>query len=99
MRIEGFGNFKGMAGAGSLKAQAVAEEGPGFADTVKKAVGEVNELQAEGDVLAQKLATGDVEDIHEVMLALNKASMAFGLTVQVRNKVVESYQEVMRMQV
>lgn len=99
MRIEGIGNLTSLAGTGPLKASAAAADGPGFADTIKTALGEVNELQSMGDMMAQKLATGDVEDIHQVMLALNKASTAFGLTVQVRNKVIESYQEVMRMQV
>jgi len=73
--------------------------GPSFGDVVKNAVEEVNSLQAGADDLARKLATGDVQDIHQVMLALDKASTAFGLTVQVRNKVVEAYQEIMRLQV
>lgn len=76
-----------------------AVTGAGFGDTIGQALQNVNNLQAGADTLAQKLATGDVQDIHEVMLALNQASMAFDLTAQVRNKVVEAYQEVMRMQV
>ncbi|MGB3261796.1 flagellar hook-basal body complex protein FliE, partial [Paenisporosarcina sp.] len=50
------------------------------------------------DKLTNQLVTGEVKDIHEVMIASQKASLSLQLTVQVRNKVVEAYQEVMRMQ-
>jgi len=46
-----------------------------------------------------KLAAGQVEDISEVVIAGEKASIAVQLTMQVRNKMVEAYQEIMRMQV
>ncbi len=73
--------------------------GAGFKDAVKKAVTEVNRLQNQADDLAVKLATGDVEDVHEAMIAMQKAKLALEFTIQVRNKVVEAYQEIMRMQV
>ena len=47
----------------------------------------------------QKLALGDTENLHQVMIALSKAKTSFELTVQVRNKLLESFQEVMRMSV
>lgn len=71
----------------------------GFSETVKKAVSEVNELQTEADQLATKLAAGDAVEIHQAMIAMQKASTALQFTVQVRNKVIEAYQEIMRMQV
>ena len=64
-----------------------------------KALGQVNNLQQQADDMAVKLATGDVEDVHKAMIAMNKARLAFDFTLQVRNKVVEAYQEIMRMQV
>lgn len=70
-----------------------------FKQIVKKAISEVNNLQKEADELAVKLATGDVEDVHRAMIAMQKAKLALDLTIQVRNKVIEAYQEVMRMQV
>ncbi|MCW3488749.1 flagellar hook-basal body complex protein FliE [Dethiobacter alkaliphilus] len=70
----------------------------GFAGTLHKALGEVNQLQVNADEAAQKLAMGEAEDIHQVMIAMEQAKMAMQLTVQVRNKVVEAYQEVSRMQ-
>jgi flagellar hook-basal body complex protein FliE len=91
--------FSGGASLENDVASSPAVSGPGFGDTVVQALQNVNNLQAGADDLANKLATGDVQDVHQVMLALNQASMAFDLTAQVRNKVVEAYQEVMRMQV
>lgn len=73
--------------------------GPGFGEYLANSLEEVNKIQANADTMAQKLATGDVEDVHQVMLALSQASNAFGLTVSVRNKAIEAYQEIMRMQV
>ena len=52
---------------------------------------------AEAEV--QKLALGETENLHQVMIALSKAKTSFELTVQVRNKLLESFQEVMRMSV
>lgn len=62
-------------------------------------VGKVGELQAGADKSIQGLATGQNNGLHEVMLAVEKASVSFQLLTQVRNKAVEAYQEIMRMQV
>jgi flagellar hook-basal body complex protein FliE len=70
----------------------------GFGDIFKKALGEVQAAQNESEKLTSQLVTGEVQDIHEVMIASQKASLSLQLTLQVRNKVVEAYQEVMRMQ-
>ena len=96
MAIGSIGSLPSLDQATKVKGSGDA---PGFGDMVKDAVGEVNDLQGKADTLAQKAATGDMQDIHQVMLALNKANSAFGLTVQVRNKAIEAYQEIMRMQV
>lgn len=68
-------------------------------ELVKKGVKEVNHLQSQADDLAEKLASGDIENVHEAMIAMQKAKLAFEFTVQVRNKVIDAYQEIMRMQV
>jgi len=70
-----------------------------FASTLKDAVQEVNKMQKDADVLMQKLATGKTKNIPEVMIATEKADIAFKLMVQVRNKVIDAYQEIMKMQV
>lgn len=71
----------------------------GFGQIFKQALEEVSAAQNTSDKLTNKLITGEVKDIHEVMIASQKASLSLQMTLQVRNKVVEAYQEVMRMQV
>ena len=73
--------------------------GSSFADTLAKSIEEVNHLQKEADQAIEKLASGESQNVHGAMLAVNKADTAFRMTMQVRNKIVEAYQEVMRMQV
>lgn len=73
--------------------------GPSFADTLKQAVNEVNELQKVADKGMQDLATGRTDNIPDVMIAAEKADIALRLMVQVRNKIIDAYQEVMKMQV
>jgi flagellar hook-basal body complex protein FliE len=72
---------------------------PSFADTLKEAVGTVNTLHKESDKKAQELATGKTTNIPEVMMAAEKADLALRMMVQVRNKIIDAYQEVMKMQV
>lgn len=59
----------------------------------------VNQLQVTADQKQQELATGGDVELHDVMLASEKASLAVDLTMQVRNKLVDAYQEIMRMSV
>ena len=75
------------------------QPGVSFKELVKDTIGEVNKMQKTADDLAVKLASGDVEDVHRAMIAMQKAKLALDLTIQVRNKVIEAYQEIMRMQV
>jgi len=70
-----------------------------FSQAIKKAIGEVNDLSNEADKAAVDMASGDVEDVHKAMIAMQKAKLALDFTIQVRNKVIEAYQEIMRMQV
>jgi flagellar hook-basal body complex protein FliE len=70
-----------------------------FADTLKEAVNSVNTMQKTADVKAQELATGKSHDIADVMITAEKADIALKLMVQVRNKIIEAYQDIMKMQV
>lgn len=70
----------------------------GFGKMLQEALTRVNDLQVEADRAIQDVALGKEEDLHRAMIALEKANLALGLTVQVRNKVIEAYQEIMRMQ-
>ena len=70
-----------------------------FADTLNEAIGSVNEMQKSSDKAAQELATGRTDNVADVMIATEKADIALKLMVQVRNKIIDAYQEVMKMQV
>lgn len=79
--------------------QASSPGGGSFGATIKSALSGVNDLQTQADDLATKLAIGDPVEIHEAMIAMQKASTALQFTIQVRNKIIDAYQEIMRMQV
>lgn len=83
----------------SNAAVSSSEPGKSFADTLKDAVQSVNALQKESDVQMEKLATGKAQSIPDVMIAAEKADLAMKLMLQVRNKIIDAYQEVMKMQV
>ena len=84
----------------SLKGKEV-ETAISFQDFFKDALHNVNQMQLEADKKSIDFALGGVNapDIHQVMISMEKASLALNLTIEIRNKLVESYQELMRMQV
>ena len=68
-----------------------------FSSTLMKAANEVNDLQNSAAAQAKAFVIGQTNDIHSVMIAGQKATVALELTTQVRNKVLEAYQNVMQM--
>ena len=76
-----------------------AETDDTFGSTLKKFVDDVNSLQNQMDTKIEKLATGEITDVHEVMIAVDEDNTAMEFMLEIRNKIVEAYQEVMRMQV
>ncbi len=73
--------------------------GASFAETLSSSLNKVNDLQKEADAAIQDFVSGETRNITETMIAVNKADLAFRLTMQVRNKIVEAYQEVLRTQI
>lgn len=70
-----------------------------FADLLSDSITDVNGLQKDADTAIQKLVTGESKNLHETLLAVEKADIAFKAMNQVRMKVIDAYKEVMRMQV
>jgi len=70
-----------------------------FASELKNALGEVNQLQRQAEQAIQQLVGEGKGDLQETMIALEKADVSFRLMMQIRNKVLDAYQEIMRMQV
>ncbi|GLY10491.1 flagellar hook-basal body complex protein FliE [Pseudobacillus badius] len=69
-----------------------------FAHFLKNAINQVSQAEAQSNTLTSKLVKGEDVDLHQVLIAGQKASVAMQLTMEVRNKAVEAYQEIMRMQ-
>ncbi len=77
-----------------------AAGGADFAQILQSSIDKVNQTQQGANQMAEKLAAGDTsQNLHEVMIALQTASVSFQEMVQVRNKLVNAYQDIMNMQV
>lgn len=76
----------------------VGSEGS-FAGLLQEAVAQTSQLQHEADALVEQVARGHSGDLATTLITIEKAHISFQLMLQVRNKVVEAYQEIMRMQV
>ncbi|MCA9773124.1 MAG: flagellar hook-basal body complex protein FliE [Myxococcales bacterium] len=90
--VEGVGKSLG----GNPKGAEAAGKGASFADTLKASMDEVNGLQHDADRAIEALVKGEDTSLHETMLAVEKADLSFKVMMQVRNKLLEAYREVMR---
>ena len=93
----GIGIAKAFPETGKINSSNNTADGAGkfFSELVSK----VNDIQVQSDKSIQGLASGENKNLHEVMIAVEKASISFQFMSQVRNKAIEAYQEVMRMPV
>jgi flagellar hook-basal body complex protein FliE len=97
-RTQKAGDINPAEGIGGLQvADAVRQ--PKFDSLLERAVSAVNDKMQAADAEKTKLFTGETNNLHQAMIAMQEASVAFSLMVEVRNKLVEGYQEIMRMQV
>lgn len=103
MEIKDITNFPGIAGLGGPEqpGKTTAPDGGkgGFADVLKDSLSQVNAMQQKADAAITALATGEKVSLHETMIAMEQADVSFRMMMQVRNKIVEAYQEILRMQV
>jgi flagellar hook-basal body complex protein FliE len=90
------GALSGSRPGQSGPAQSPAEA---FKDLLARHLDEVNDLQLEADRAVRDLVTGRTDNLHGVIAALSEADLSFRLMMQVRNKLLEAYKEIMRMQV
>lgn len=68
-----------------------------FKEILQNSINEINDMNDKADQAIEKLATGEVQDMHQVMIAIEKADLTFKTMMQIRNKLVDAYQEVMKM--
>jgi flagellar hook-basal body complex protein FliE len=87
----GVGGTNEVGGAG--------EAGKTFGEFLQDSIGKVNSLQQDANVAMEKLASGESQNLHETLLAVEKADIAFRTMNQVRTKVIDAYREIMKMQI
>ena len=98
---------RGETGAASLRLAPQAEgaggaEGPApqsFSDMVKEFAADVNDLQFQAGHAIEMFVTGEAADVHQAMVAVEQAGIAMDLMLEIRNRVLDGYQELIRMQV
>jgi flagellar hook-basal body complex protein FliE len=93
----GMGSSSSIASSLQPVTGAAGKAAP-FSDLIADAIGQVSQLETEAHTAVQGLMTGAAVDVHQAMIATEKASMAFELALAVRNKAVQAYQSVMGMQ-
>jgi flagellar hook-basal body complex protein FliE len=84
--------------AGGAAKAAAAGQGT-FMNTLKDAIAQSNEVQLDATQAVEKLMTGETQNVHQTMIALQKADVSFQMMMQIRNKIVGAYEEIQRMQI
>jgi len=79
--------------------RTLKETNASFGQTLERAMADVNALQNEAGKAVDKMVVGETVDLHEVMVAVEKAKTSFDLLMEIRNKALDAYREIMRMQV
>ena len=79
--------------------KTLKETNASFGDTLNQAIADVNGLQQQAGKAVEKMVAGESTDLHEVMIAVEKARTSFDLLMEIRNKTIDVYREIMRMQV
>lgn len=98
------GSIKSLGSINPVSAYGVTPATPGqvtggFAQQLQKAITEVDALQTRREDMVEGMVSGQATEVHDVMIAAQESQLAFELLLEVRNKLLESYQEVMRMSV
>ena len=100
----GINAYRNAMGQGQAVQRTVAESlgktektGAGFADSLKKSLGQVNEQMVLKDKAVESFASGENQNVHELMIQLQKSNLAMSLTSTVRSKVLDTYKELIRM--
>ena len=89
-----------IADPASVQAPGSAHQGGAeFQGVLKDAIASINDIQQGANQAVEALATGQSQNIHQAMIALQQADISFQLMMQIRNKLVTAYEEIQRMQI
>jgi flagellar hook-basal body complex protein FliE len=97
--LTGRGESRSQAVRGGLAPAAEGPARPSFGDLLRDFAGDVNNLQFKAGQAIDLLVAGQAADVHQVMVAVEEAGIALDLMLEIRNRVLEGYQELIRMQV
>ncbi len=96
MLTTGLGSL-GSATATPATQPTTTADGSSFADILTQSIGQLQGLQSTADGFAQQAATGDLQDVHDYMIAASEARLATDAVVTIKNKAVDAFNEIMRM--
>lgn len=99
--MQDLNSVKSLSTADLFKAKGtspVQESATDFAQELKNALGNVNEMQVQGEKAMSDIATGSVKDLHQAAIAIDKAEISMKLMLEVRNKALNAYKEITRTQ-
>ncbi|OGS35101.1 MAG: flagellar hook-basal body complex protein FliE [Elusimicrobia bacterium RIFOXYB2_FULL_49_7] len=97
--ILGIDKLSRLSEPGKQKTVINDPSAPSFTDTLQGFIKDVNSMQNHADRSIEKMVAGEITDVHQVMVAVEEANTAFSLMTELRNKMLDAYQEIMRMQV
>ncbi|QKY69028.1 flagellar hook-basal body complex protein FliE [Lentibacillus sp. CBA3610] len=98
--VNGINNDPAMPNSEIAKQTVTPNEAhQNFANTLKTAIENVNNAQAESDKKTEALAKGQIDDLHDVMITAQKASVTLETSVEVQRQVIDAYNKIMRMQI
>lgn len=98
VKKKGVETFHGNIGSFNIPGENKTD-GVSFSDLLNGSIAEVNKLQKDADKAIQRLVVGENKNLHETMLAVERAEIAFKTMNQIRLKVIDAYREIMRMQI
>ena len=99
LQLQPTGAAPELDGAAIAPQQGPAAAANSFGSLLSDAVAQLDSLQRTADANVTRLATGQPVDLHEVMISMEQSNLGFQLAMQVRNRLIEAYQEISRMQV
>lgn len=99
--MQDLNSIKSLSTADLFKAKGTSptqESTTDFAQELKNALGDVNDMQVQGEKAMSDIATGSVKDLHQAAIAIDKAEISMKLMLEVRNKALNAYKEITRTQ-
>jgi flagellar hook-basal body complex protein FliE len=95
--VQAFGTNAATVSLSNEKASGAASAEAPFLDTLKSAMEQIGTMQTDADAKVAQLLSGNGQDVHSAMIAVEKANLSFQMMVQVRNKIVQAYQQISAM--